>query len=98
MKHYKFLCNENWYAHRPSNVVMSKHVEIVYDQDTITDGPVGANRPDLLIRDKKGRKTFVVDISCPCDVNVAKNIEVYCLEERVGEDVGWRTSGSSCRS
>ena len=72
MKHYKFPCNENWFAHKPSDVVMSKDTEIAYDQIITTDRPIGANRPDLLIRDKKNKKTFIVDILCPCDVNVAK--------------------------
>ena len=32
---------------------MSKEVEIAYDQVITTDRPTGANRPDLLIREKK---------------------------------------------
>ena len=49
---------------------MTKEVEIAYDQTLITDGPVGANRPDILIRDMVKKKTYIVDVSCPCDVNV----------------------------
>ena len=31
---------------------------------------MGANRPDIVIRDKQEKKTYVIDISCPSDVNV----------------------------
>ena len=70
MKHYGFACGSNWYVHKPRDVVMSKDVEIAYDQVITTDGPVGANRPDILVRDISKKMTYIVDISCPCDVNV----------------------------
>ena len=71
MKHYNFPCATNWYAHSPSEVVMTNDVEIAYDQVMTTDRPVGANRPDILVRDKANKLSYIVDISCPCDVNVA---------------------------
>ena len=50
----------------------SKHVNILYDQVIQTDLEVGANRPDLVIKDKKAKKTYLVDITCPCDLNIHK--------------------------
>ena len=35
-----------------------------------TDRDVGANRPDIVLRDKVKRMTYIIDISCPSDVNV----------------------------
>ena len=49
---------------------MDRKVEILWDMIIGTDRPVGANRPDIVIRDKEGRKTYIIDISCPSDVNV----------------------------
>ena len=60
MKHYGFACGSNWYVHKPKDVVLSKNVEIAYDQTMTTDGPVGANRPDILIRDMASKKTVNV--------------------------------------
>ena len=71
LKHYGFPIGPNWNAHKPCDLVLSKNVEIAYDQIISTDRPIGANRPDILIRDLGGKKTYIVDISCPCDVNVA---------------------------
>ena len=72
LKHYGFAVGPHWYAHKPCEVILSKNVEIAYDQIITTDRPIGANRPDILIRDMVGKKTYIIDISCPCDVNVAK--------------------------
>ena len=33
---------------------------------------MGANRPDLVIKDKTAKKTFIVDVTCPCDLNIHK--------------------------
>ena len=34
--------------------------------------PVGANRPDILIKDLGNKKGYIIDISCPIDMNVGK--------------------------
>ena len=34
---------------------------------------VGANRPDIVLRDKASRKTYIIDVSCPSDMNVLSN-------------------------
>ena len=36
------------------------------------DRDVGANRPDIVVRDKTEKKVYIIDISCPSDVNVNK--------------------------
>jgi len=45
-------------------------VEIIWDMILATDRQVGANRPDLVIRDKANKKVYIIDVSCPSDVNV----------------------------
>ena len=81
LKHFDFPCGENWYVHKPRDVIMAKNVEIAYDQVISTDRPVGGNRPDILVRDIANKKAYIIDISCPCDVNVslkeAEKIEKY---------------------
>ena len=71
LKHFDFPCGENWYVHKPRDVIMAKNVEIAYDQVISTDRPVGGNRPDILVRDIANKKAYIIDISCPCDVNVS---------------------------
>ena len=50
---------------------MDKKDEILWHMVINTDCAVGANRPDIVIRDKGEKKTYIIDISCPSDVNVA---------------------------
>ncbi len=35
-----------------------------------TSRPIGAKRPDLIIKDLTGKKALIIDISCPNDINV----------------------------
>ena len=34
--------------------------------------PVGADRPDIIVKDMKKKKAYIIDISCPVDSNVGK--------------------------
>ena len=40
---------KNWYFHEPKDVIVTKNVDILYDQVLTTDQEVGANRPDIVI-------------------------------------------------
>ena len=63
---------ENWFRHNPPDVVIKNRVEVIYDQIILTTRPVGANRPDILIKDLGNKKGYIIDISCPIDMNVGK--------------------------
>ena len=62
----------NWFRHSPADVVIKNNTVIAYDQTIFTTRPVGANRPDILIKDISNKKTYIIDISCPVDTNVSK--------------------------
>ena len=72
LEHYKMDIGANWFKHKPKEVVMGKNVEIIYDQLISTTRPIGANRPDLIIKDMARKKAFIIDISCPVDTNIKK--------------------------
>ena len=57
----------NWYFHAPADVLRGKKVEIIYDQIITTTRPVGANRPDIIIKDMNVKKAFIIDVACPVD-------------------------------
>ena len=54
------------------DMVLRNNVEIIYDQIITTTRPIGANRPDLIIKDVANKKAFIIDVSCPVDTNVGK--------------------------
>ena len=71
-KRYKIQTERKWHLHCPAEVYMDNKVEILWDMVLNTDRDVGANRPDIVIRDKVEKKVYIIDISCPSDVNVNK--------------------------
>ena len=58
--------------HNPPEVVIGNDVEITYDQVIMTTRPIGANRPDIIIKDKTQKKTLIIDVACPVDTNIYK--------------------------
>ena len=72
LQHFKVETGDNWFRHKPMDVVLRNNVEIIYDQFIATSRPIGANRPDIIIKDVANKKAFIIDISCPVDTNVNK--------------------------
>ena len=69
-KTFGIQTEKKWHLHRPTEVIMDQKIELLWDMTLTTDREVGANRPDIVIRDKIGKKTYIIDVSCPSDVNV----------------------------
>ena len=51
---------------------MNRNIELLWDMTLTTDRHVRANRPDIVLRDKASKKTYIIDICCPSNVNVTK--------------------------
>ena len=76
LKHYKISVVENWYDHKPKTVTNNENVTILWDMPISTDREIKANKPDIVIKDKKEKKCWLLDISTPSDRNVAvKEVE-----------------------
>ena len=71
-KHFGLPTGKNWFMHEPKEAIIHKSVDLLYDQVLTTDLEVGANRPDLVIKDKVSKKIYIIDVSCPCDLNIHK--------------------------
>ena len=69
-KSYDIQTENKWHLHNPTEVILNKNIELLWDMTLNTDRQVGANRPDIVLRDKASKKTYIIDISCPSDVNV----------------------------
>ena len=67
---YNIQTESKWHLHRPTEVIMNKNIELLWDMTLNTDRQIGANRPDIVLRDKTAKKTYIIDISCPSDMNV----------------------------
>ena len=71
-KSYGIPTGKDWFSHAPKEVIACNNVDLLYDQVLRTDLEVGANRPDIVVKDKTAKKTYILDVSCPCDINIYK--------------------------
>ncbi|XP_017786493.1 PREDICTED: uncharacterized protein LOC108569451, partial [Nicrophorus vespilloides] len=70
---------EHWYDHQPAPVVEREDVVVMYDEAVITDRTIGANRPDIIIHNKREKRCTLIDVSVPADANIAaKEVEKRC--------------------
>ena len=70
-KYYNVEVPFRWYEHKTSTVVEGKDVVILWDMPIHTDKEVTANRPDIVIKDRKENKCIFIDMSVPSERNVA---------------------------
>jgi hypothetical protein len=61
---------ENWYSHIPKPVWQHEDITILWNQGVQTDTEVLANRPEMIIRNKKDKIYLLIDIAIPSDRNV----------------------------
>ena len=69
--------SEKWHVEVPDGLQKSDNglVEVWWDQTVATPTKFEANRPDMVIVDRRKKEWFVVDFSVPFDPNVAKKEE-----------------------
>ena len=92
-----FECSSVWWNHQPSSVLDSERCMILWDKAILTDLTVAANRPDIVFNDKLNNHTLLIDVSCPCDSNVAlKHTEKVTKYQLLKDEVHrmWGTSVS----
>ena len=62
--------SQKWYEHVPDPVIETEEKTILWDFSIHTDRTIKANRPDLIIKDKKTKKCLLIDVAVPADKNV----------------------------
>jgi hypothetical protein len=60
---------ENWYSHIPKPVCQREDKTVLWNQGVQTDREVLANRPDIIIKDKKDKICLLIDVAIPSDRN-----------------------------
>lgn len=71
-KFYEFPVEDKWYQHIPNKVTTSEEVTVLWDMQIQTDRHIPANKPDIVIRDKRTSQCYIVDVSVPADGNVGQ--------------------------
>ena len=65
-----FETTDKWYTHMPKRVCEKGDVTVLRNQAVHTDREVTANRPDIIIENKKGKTCTLIDVAVPADRNV----------------------------
>jgi hypothetical protein len=63
---------DTWYTHMPKPVCEEGDVTVLWNQAVHTDREVTANRPDIIIKNKKERTCTLIDVAIPADRNVVQ--------------------------
>jgi hypothetical protein len=53
---------ENWYSHIPKPVTEHEDITVLWNQVIQTDREVLANRPDMIIKNKKSKPCLLIDV------------------------------------
>jgi hypothetical protein len=61
---------ENWYSHIPESICQHADITVLWNQGVQTDREVLANRPDIIIKDKKHKVCLQIGVAIPSDRNV----------------------------
>ena len=74
----------NWYEHTPPTVIEKDNITVLWDMPIITSNKLKANRPDIIVKDRKTKTCYLIDISIPCDNNVGiKEIEKRSNKKKI---------------
>ena len=66
-KKCNFKAGDKWYEHEPENFLENEDYKILWDFSIQTDHVIEAQRPDLVVVDKKERGCEIIDIAVPGD-------------------------------
>jgi hypothetical protein len=63
---------ENWYSHIPKPVCQHEDITVLWNQEIQTDWEVLANRPDIIIKNKKYNICLLTGVATPSDRNITE--------------------------
>ena len=62
---------ERWYEHEPNTVTENDSVTILWDMPIHTERTIAANRPDIVLKNKKDKTCLLIDMTIPLDTNTS---------------------------
>ena len=70
-KHYNIKATDKYYDHEPKPITENNEATILCDMSIQTDREIKANRPDIIVKDKKQRTCQLNEISVPTERNTS---------------------------
>ena len=70
-KEFGIEVKERWYEHDPKTITEKDSVTILWDMPIHTDKTIAANRPDIVLKNKKDKTCLLIDMTIPLDTNTS---------------------------
>lgn len=61
---------EHWYEHAPQKVTNVQDTVIMWDMAIYTDRTMAANRPDIVVHNRRKKTCLLIDVAIPDDANI----------------------------
>jgi len=96
-KHYNIKVQDKHYEHEPASETENQTATILWDIPIQTDKEIKANRPDIVVKDKKERTCLLIVMSIPRERNtflktMEKLIKYKDLEIEIEKTWGMKTT------
>lgn len=69
-REFKIEVEDRWYKHKPDPVINTPEVTIIWDMQVQTDREIKANKPDIIVKNKKHKTCLLIDVAIPADSNI----------------------------
>ena len=70
-KEFGIEVKERWYEHEPKTATKNDSVTILCDMPIHTDRTIAANRPDIVLKNKKDQTCLLIDMTIPLDTKTS---------------------------
>ena len=70
-KEFGIEVKERWYEHEPKTVTENDSVTILWDMPIHTDRTIAANRPDIVLKNKRDKICLLIDMTVSLDTNTS---------------------------
>ena len=70
-KEFGIEVKDRWYEHEPTTVTEKNNITILWDMPIHTDRTIAANRPIIVLKNKKDKTCLLIDMTVPLDANTS---------------------------
>ena len=70
-KEFGIEVKERWYEHEPKTVIENDSVTILWEMSLHTDRTIAANRPDIVLKNKKDKTCLLIHMTIPLDASTS---------------------------
>ena len=70
-KEFGIEVKEWWHEYEPTTATAKDCVTILWNMTLHTDTTIAANRPDIVLENKKDKSYLLIDLTIPLDTNIS---------------------------